>query len=80
MLTPSPKNVYRTVDKVKTRGDMSVAEVATLIGVPLSSLKKAMFDGPNHRELHPSAWILLQLLADEHPHYRLRHRGSPIKR
>ena len=76
MLPPTAKNVRTMVNIVKAHSDMSAVDVADLLGVSYSSLKKNQSDGASHRPMQSSTWQLLLLMADRHPHYELvdRHK------
>lgn len=74
MLPPTAKNVKTMVDHLQSHGDMSRAEVADLLGISASALKKNMAEGTEHRPMSAPTWQLLLLLADRHPYYRLSDR------
>jgi hypothetical protein len=76
MLPPTPTNVRDIVESLQSRGDMYQAELADLIGVNVSSLKRNMATGSSHRPISIPTWQLLLLLADRHPYFTLSERLS----
>ncbi|HNP36494.1 MAG TPA: winged helix-turn-helix domain-containing protein [Woeseiaceae bacterium] len=74
MLTPTAKNVKKIVSELQTRSGITQAELAALLGVSESGMKKNMMDGASHRPMSGSTWQLLLLLSDKHPQYRLVDR------
>ena len=71
MKKQTPERVRRLVAGIKERKGLSQADVAGQIGMSVSGLKKAMATGKTYREIGGPAYQLLQLLADEHPHWQL---------
>lgn len=77
MRKQSAETVRRLVAAIKKKKGLSQADVASQIGMSVSGLKKAMAAGKTHREIGGPAYQLLQLLADEHPSWRLiKKRGK----
>ena len=78
VLKPTAKNVRKMVTNMQTRDDITQAEIADVLGVSVSSLKKNLMEGKCHRPMSNSTWQLLLLMADHHPLYELQHR-HPLK-
>lgn len=80
MMPATSKNVKKVINDLQSRTGITQEELAALLGVSTSGLKKNFMSGPSHRPMSASTWQLLLLFAGKHPQYELKDRMPIAKR
>ena len=76
MPQPTTDEVRQLVTKAAKKHHVNQADIARMLGVTASSLKKNMADGATHRNINSPTYQMLQLLAGEHPHWKMTNRSK----